>query len=111
MADTAAIDRLIDAILAGDGVDAAIREAFPGNLSRSMGCLAAYQGDVNAAIALVGDLLPGWRWEIWERGKHRAPEGAYGGVVDGDVLKFCFAPIPARALLLATLKAWKEPPA
>lgn len=108
MTDAAAIDGLIDAILAGDGVDAAIREAFPGDLSRSMGCLAAYQGDVNAAIALAGDLLPGWRWEIWDRGKHRTPEGAYGAVVDGDVWKFCIAPTPARALLLATLKAWKE---
>ena len=101
MADTAAIDRLIDAILAGDGVDAAIREAFPGNLSRSMGCLAAYQGDVNAAIALVGDLLPGSKWSVKTTGERF---GAH--VQTAELATFAASETPARALLLAALDVW-----
>ena len=61
----------------------------------------AYEGDLNAAVRLCGELLPGWDWAVESAGTayvwHRdARDMSWDG---------CNAATPARALLLAVIKA------
>lgn len=108
MGDAAALDRLIAAVEAGEISTDLIRAALADDPPRCMWCLAAFDGSTDAAILLVADLLPGWRWEVWKQGNHRQPVEAFGALLVGSTCRYCTAATPARALLLATLKAMKE---
>lgn len=60
----------------------------------------AYEGSLDAALRLHEALLPGWRWNAWAVG---------GATVWNDIANVYTADdhIPARAWLLAILKALK----
>lgn len=59
----------------------------------------AFSGSVDAAIALPGELLPGWEWG-------RMNDRMF--VEQGGSVFSARAPNPARALLLATLRAYRS---
>lgn len=98
------LDRLIAAVEAG-------RELSPFDFSDGFGRSAtaqqcnhgwgAYNGDLNAALRLHEALLPGWKWsrhhdgeiEVWTHGVLNSQWGRSAHS------------IPARALLLAILRA------
>ena len=56
-------------------------------------------GSTDAALALLGAVLPGWGWRMQDCGT------PYGLVVHGEKVFESHAPTPSRALLLATFKA------
>jgi hypothetical protein len=58
----------------------------------------AFNGSVDAALALFAALLPGATWNLWMSGNE------FGCNTD-DVSETAYAPDPARALLLAVLEA------
>ena len=91
---------LIEAIEAGTEVRLLMRKAFPDGYVCAM---TAYDGDMNAALALMAAVLPGWSWQI---------EDGFAAVWIGDPITVptfrlidAEADTPARALLLAILRA------
>lgn len=103
---TTDLDRLIEAVEAGD------LSAVNNNLGTMYSGLgnywpwdwiskvnSAFRGSLDAAIALCEALLPGWEW------------GRLNGrmfVEQGDSVFSARDPNPARALLLATLRAYRS---
>ena len=104
------LDRLIAAVDAGE---------FPGDVTaRDLGApnaefailtfYEAFSGSLDAALALKEALLPGWKW-----GAHEPKPGTFRAYVSRwsalRIMPFTEeAPTPARALLLATLRAYRD---
>lgn len=111
---TTDLGRLIEAVEAGD--DAAFRRynrAVFATPAQDMGLqlreddsYRAYRDSLDAAVALHEVLLPGWWAEISIRGSvHHAEVEEAGG---GATACANNMPDPARALLLATLRAYSS---
>jgi hypothetical protein len=106
------IRELIDAVEAGTfphGINGAARVVFPyaEREANDLGltAAAAFDGSLDAALALMQAVLPGWRWELFDRDGARIWEsGAPHKPTLGE------AENPARALLLAILKAMEAAP-
>ena len=113
---TEALDKLIAAVEAGDlTVDGApaLSMEMSGIVYAALGddlwatCVDAFDGSLDSAVALKDALLPGWMMQIID---------TYDGEVMVNLKQKCtqytidstFGPSPARALLLATLRAVKE---
>lgn len=107
MTDPAAIRKLIEAVEAGNknAVDAALAiigadppiDVFPDNWCSLIA--SAYRGSMDAALSFMKAVLPGWWCELRISTRPRAVIGYMDATAEGQ------APTPARALLLATLKA------
>ena len=92
---TSDLRKLIEAVEAGETLTMASVIRSP-VVKWSSVVLAAFDGSVDAAIALCEALLPGWQW-----GRLRGRM-----FVERDGTAFgARAPNPARALLLAVLRA------
>lgn len=76
--------------------------AFPDDLSWDQ-VTAAYDGSVDAALALMEAVLPRWFWRITS-GKHSIDAVVQLDIMSGQHHE-ATADTPARALLLAILKA------
>lgn len=87
---TTDLDRLIEAVEAG----AFAMDVLPPH--QEITAYNAFSGDLNAAVALLGALLPGWGWG-------RMNDRMF--VEHGDSVFSARGPNPARALLLAVLRA------
>lgn len=74
--------------------------AFPDD--RSLNAFGAYLGYLDAAVAFVGAVLPGWGWLACDDSDGAMAIVGLTSCVSGDVVR---APTPARALLLAALRA------
>ena len=109
----AALLALKDAVVVGD--DAAFRRAARAAFStpcqditlqlREGRAMGAYRGSMDAALALLGAVLPRVHWAIFSQ---TTPEFVASIIVsrpDGPDEYDGVAPTPARALLLATIKA------
>lgn len=103
--DTQAIDALIEAVRGGEISTSLIEEAMD-TMWQSVHVLAAFDGSMNAALSLLSELLPGWKWgrqwdgRMWVQRAEATADINQRHYGEGDN--------PARALLLATLKAWKD---
>lgn len=103
--DTQAIDALIEAVRGGEISTSLIEDAMDTSWEAVM-VLAAFDGAMDASLWLLDQILPSWKWgRQWDgRMWVQRPEATadmnkrYYGEGDDHV----------RALLLATLKAWKE---
>ena len=101
------LDALIQAVEAGQKMDTVVaaRECF--GLQERRYLLKAADGSLDAAKALHDALLPGWRWgRLWAGHMWVEPDDMPGRSErfyspDG------MADQPARAWLLATLKAYR----
>jgi len=76
-------------------------------------CFNAVVGDMNAAIAFVAAVLPGWRWEVYITGKYPgmilgSPTGPYGASIGLVTNYHATASTPALALTVAALNALVE---
>ena len=109
---TEALDKLIAAVEAGDlTIDGApaLSMEMSGIVYAAMGddlwatCVDAFDGSLDSAVALKDALLPGWEWgRLVSHGTmvvatRRGPYQSFSGN----------SATPARALLLATLRAVK----
>lgn len=96
---TTELDRLIEAVEAGEG------NRNDGTLYRLFGDSWVHAWDavdrdsIDAAVALLEALLPGWNWG-------RSYSRMF--VEQGDSVFSARGPNPARALLLATLRAYRS---
>lgn len=103
-----ALDRLIEAVEAGtwDGSWRGVQDAVAD--IDSLAFSRAYHGTLDPALALQEALLPGWLW--WGGYSQGVPMMNYGvwhpdaewEVIDAT------DPIPARAWLLAILRAYRS---
>jgi hypothetical protein len=69
--------------------------------SENLSMVPRYTASLDAAVALVGRVLPGWQWRV----------SAYQGEVfqrDPEFGQDAFHATPAIALLIATLKALEQ---
>ena len=98
------IDRLIDAVEAGTAKVTDFAAAFP--KEGFLAAMNAYVGDLNAPKRLHDALLPGWRWQAGQDDKT-----VYATVYPAhDFMRqfVGYSDIPARAWLLAILKAYRS---
>lgn len=101
------LDRLTQAIADGDlsRVSASMVKSALGRHCFPLIHSVVAMGSVDAALALKDALLPGVSWHLWQ-----FPDDAGCNIGLEDT---SYAPTPARALLLATLRAYaatqKEP--
>lgn len=117
---TTDLDRLIEAVEVGN--DAAFRQynravfATPaqdvGLQLREDDSYRAYRDSIDAAVALLEALLPGWEWNVNSRHYWDKTEGPLALIWAGRPgvdLKVVDAKsgTPARALLLAILRAYR----
>lgn len=94
---TTDLDRLIEAVEAGTLKMATVTRSPVVQWGSLV--MASFDGSVDAAIALPGELLPGWEWG-------RMNDRMF--VEQGGSVFSARAPNPARALLLATLRAYRS---
>lgn len=104
------LDDLIAAIEADDlDNDDQVRDAFrpygvPYLADLACRVFAADSGDLNASLALHETLLPGWRW-----GRLVTHDVMMVSRESGQYIAFSSeGPCPARALLLAILRAYRS---
>lgn len=99
-----ALDKLIEAVEAGTAHAAHFACCFePGANSPYWSAGLAYNGSLDAALALHEALLPGWRWDL--------DASSTAGVWNtSDTLPAItgHSPTPARAWLLAILRAYRS---
>lgn len=99
--DTQAIDALIEAVRGG-GISTSLIEDAMDTAWQAVMVLAAFDGEMDAALGLLDQLLPAsWNWGRTWNGKMFV-EPFVGPRI------YCEGDNPARALLLATLKAWRD---
>ena len=108
-----ALTDLLSKVEAGDAVafDPAFERAlyFPAqDMNRVYLANDANKGDLNAAVSLLGAVLPGWVWNLAPTYAHVMPPTDNGD----QQASSGSADTPARALLIAILKALleQEPP-
>lgn len=95
MTDIKSMAALVAAVEAGDYL------TFVPHWEHEVTVYKAFSGDLNAAVRLVEALLPGWWW-----GRFAGTGEMYVTHMDSTDVPDCYVgPNPARALLLATLKA------
>ena len=101
------LDRLIAAVRSKEKMDALLASRECLGLHDRRNLLKAADGSLDAALALKEALLPGWKW-----GAHEPKPGTFRAYVSRwsalRIMSFTEeAPTPARALLLATLRAYR----
>ena len=101
------LDRLIAAVRSKEKMDALLASRECPGLHDRRNLLKAADGSLDAALALKEALLPGWKW-----GAHEPKPGTFRAYVSRwsalRIMPFTEeAPTPARALLLATLRAYR----
>ena len=96
---TTDLDRLIEAVETGEGNrnDGTLYRLFGDSWVHAWDVID--RGSLNAAVALLEALLPGWNWG-------RMNDRMF--VEQGDSVFSAREPNPARALLLATLRAYRS---
>ncbi len=111
------LGRLIEAVEAGDDLVVATAASDIASAERNIGqyfptydILKAFRGDMNAALALLAELLPEWAFSVVgydydDGGKDEANVWPAGYHDEKSALGM--SDTPARALLLATLKAYR----
>ena len=103
-----ALDRLIDALRTGDRPHDLTKEVFGHdslNMMHAMCALNPKHPDLNCALHLMGDLLPGAIWLVGggdQPGKFSAAIRWAGRPYEATSIT------PARAVILATLLAYRE---
>ena len=109
------LDNLIDVVEAGeDYVERHIQRAFGGYRSSANSAYInrAYHGSLDAALALHEALLPGWRWQhgfaVGGHGSHAATVWLPHMEDAQWKVHFAVGETPARAWLLAVLKAYRS---
>lgn len=95
---TTDLDRLIEAVEESEWLKLSTVTQTPVVEWGSL-VMASFDGSLDAAIALPGELLPGWEWG-------RMNDRMF--VEQGGSVFSARAPNPARALLLATLRAYRN---
>ena len=101
------LDNLIEAVEAGKASTHQCSRSFPsldydGTITWRL-TWDAYNGDLNAFTRLINDLLPGWRARLDIGRRNRC------WLISPDNHKLdAYGMNPARAGLLATLRAYKE---
>ena len=95
---TTDLDRLIEAVEAWQW-DAVVAARIPGIRAQGDFAWKAFEGSVDAAVMLLEALLPGWNWG-------RMNDRMF--VEHGDSVFSARGSNPARALLLATLRAYRS---
>lgn len=107
--DTQAIDALIEAVRGGDEVAVEVHSRKIESDARDRGALfpshdikKAFLGSMDTALGLLNQLLPGWWAEIRISTRPLARIGSIDAQAEEQ------DETPARALLLATLKAWRD---
>ena len=109
------LDRLIAAVEAGEKMDALLASRECLGLHDRRNLLKAADGSLDAALALKEALLPGWRVGNLAQASacpKDSPDYWTCRIVSPSYLDDCeqvqaIAPTPARALLLATLRAYR----
>jgi len=110
----AALDALIEALEAGRKLTRSdFRRCFQKVATLGMLEIAADPDDwraMAAAVALLEALLPGWSWGVGQNVWHRHFFAHVNKLEEEDVIHDFGATndTPARALLIATLKAWRD---
>lgn len=107
---TTDLDRLIEAVEAGEQADGR-RDFSVLPRGDDVGCnrtfaYRAFHGSLDAAVLLVQSLLPGWWAEIHICGRLHHAE--VEDILCGYTYYGHNMPSPARALLLATLRAYRS---
>ena len=100
------IAELIEAVEAGTATMRDFIDAFGGiPMGNDIEAYNAYNGSLDAAKALHEALLPGWGWMLGDKGTACviAPDHLYEKGVRGNAVKSGL--YPARAWLLAILRA------
>lgn len=101
--DATSLRKLIDAVEKGTATAPQMWDTLGRN---SLHAIAAFNGSLDAAKALHESLLPEWEWRLRENRAFvwRTPSDmADSGEVEDDA----FRGLPARAWLLATLRAYE----
>ena len=95
------IAALIEAVEAGTVAMHDLDAFIPvlGLTTEANNALDAYRGSLDAAMALHDALLPGWAWTLFP-----CDDGNFGCHVEAE--DSAFSPTPARAWLLAILRAY-----
>lgn len=103
-----ALDALIEAVEAGTVRPYVIEEMAARIFSHYAWPKAgpAYNGSLDAAVALKDALLPGWAWGITQN--HDQDPCALAINEDLRIVERACSPTPSRALLLAILKAYRH---
>lgn len=102
--NTQAIDALIEAVRGG-AISTSLIEDATDTMWQAVHVLAAFDDNMNAALLLRDELLPGWWWRAG-CGNRQSPCASVW--TDGVSEYRAEADTPARALLLATLMAWRD---
>jgi hypothetical protein len=100
-----AIAALIEAVEAGGSIPKGLRSRALGHVGSASLAHLANRGSLNAALALHEALLPGWHFDV----ATEANSGFYAHVSPkflGRISHISCSTTPARALLLAILKAY-----
>lgn len=111
-----ALDKLIEAVEAGNATEFQFhtwRPGLTGTIKESKAMLRAYNGSLDAALALHEALLPRWKYslsnDLMQHGGPCEPAAVWdgmgnysGGFADEAVIQ------PARAWLLAILRAYRS---
>lgn len=102
---TDALTRLADAVETGTATDADFDATWPRAMNGEHHyAKTAFHGSLDAAKALHEAVLPGWDWSVDNIG--RSQFCAY--VYDGSKSIGAFKPDPARAWLLAIIRAMAQ---
>ena len=96
-----ALQGLLDAVEAGDADQSFDGMGF-GHISRAR---YAFNGSLNAFVALAGAVLPGWWWQVSAPWDGKAHVALYPPKMDSAERSCGSNPDPARAGLIAILKA------
>ena len=104
-----ALDKLIAAVEAGH-VDANWYDYLELPKGHGNATIRAYHGSLDAALALHNALLPGWVATVWAGGEAAGVKYWWATVEDwnsGEEVSAENLPSPARAWLLAIIKAYR----
>lgn len=102
-----ALRRLIEAVEKGatPGVGWTVPVFGEAGFAERQDCRKAFRGDLNAAVALHKALLPGWVWTMHGNGQAVVWPPGTADVQNAGCIETDIEGKPARALLLAILRA------
>jgi hypothetical protein len=109
-----AIDALLTKVKAGEWCGLAAIKIWPQGrivnnewLDEFSLAQRSYNGSLDAALALIKAVLPGWGWSVGSVVQRFCAEVYFGTLDDAAEVHSAIADTPARALLIATLEALK----
>ena len=108
-----ALQRLIEAVEAGEGTGVAFHARAMASAARDVGdcwpafeVVKAFTGNLIAAVSLAENLLPGWDWAVAKIGERSDAQICPPQGPTHTMSEHCGP--PSRALLILTLKAYQE---